>query len=82
MVFPFCASKFISLSATKSSYFNKTFLKQKQDRPQDAFSNLNGTDPHSLLKRRWNDVLDSLNEFEIYLVRDDNHWSIEEAKWL
>jgi len=22
------------------------------------------------------------DEFEIYLVRDDNHWSIEEAKWL
>ena len=48
----------------------KTFLKQKQDRPQDAFSNLNGADPHSLLKRRWNDVLDSLNEFEIYLAND------------
>ncbi len=48
----------------------KTFLKQKQDRPQDAFSNINGADPHSLLKRRWNDVLDSLNEFEIYLAND------------
>lgn len=22
------------------------------------------------------------DEFEIYLVRDENHWSIEEAKWL
>lgn len=48
----------------------KTFLKQKQDRPQDAFSSINGADPHSLLKRRWNDVLDSLNEFEIYLAND------------
>jgi hypothetical protein len=48
----------------------KTFLKQKQDRPHDAFSNINGADPYSLLKRRWNDVLDSLNEFEIYLAND------------
>ncbi|MGY3804050.1 hypothetical protein ACWNT8_08320 [Pigmentibacter ruber] len=48
----------------------KSFLKQKQDRQQDAFIGLNGVDPNSLLKRRWNDVVDSLNEFEIYLAND------------
>ena len=48
----------------------KSFLKQKQDRQQDAFVGLNGVDPNSLLKRRWNDVVDSLNEFEIYLAND------------
>ncbi len=48
----------------------KTFLRQKQDRQQDAFLGLNGVDPNSLLKRRWNDVMDSLNEFEIYLAND------------
>ncbi|APJ03314.1 hypothetical protein [Silvanigrella aquatica] len=48
----------------------KSFLKQKQDRHQDALSNISGADPHSILKRRWNDVIDSLNEFEIYLAND------------
>lgn len=48
----------------------KSFLKQKQDRQQDAFLGINGVDPNSLLKRRWNDVVDSLNEFEIYLAND------------
>jgi len=48
----------------------KAFLKQRQERAQDAFSLINGADPNSLLKRRWNDVMDSLNEFEIYLAND------------
>lgn len=48
----------------------KTFLKQKQERSQDLFTNFNNVDPNSLIKRRWNDVLDSLNEFEIYLAND------------
>lgn len=39
----------------------KSFLKQKQ---------INVTDAGSILKRRWNDVHDSLNEFEVYLAND------------
>ncbi|BBH52606.1 hypothetical protein [Fluviispira sanaruensis] len=48
----------------------KSFLKQKQERTPDPFSSISGADPNSLLKRRWNDVVDSLNEFEIYLAND------------
>lgn len=41
----------------------KSFLKQKQTSVTDA---------GSILKRRWNDVHDSLNEFEVYLANDPN----------
>lgn len=48
----------------------KSFLKQKTDRNMDLFSNIVGGDASGIIKRRWNDVMDSLNEFEIYLAND------------
>lgn len=48
----------------------KTYLKQMQEKNIVQNQNLAGMEPGALLKRRWNDVFDSLNEFEIYLAND------------
>lgn len=50
----------------------KNFQKTKQtDKPgQDSASTPLMMEPVDLLKRRWNEVIDSLNEFEIYLAND------------
>lgn len=48
----------------------KSFLKQKQDKNAGAYPHLQSSDPSVIIKRRWNDVMDSLNEFEIYLAND------------
>lgn len=46
----------------------KSYQKNKTPKPQDKVPGL--PEPVDLLKRRWNDVTDSLNEFEIYLAGD------------
>ena len=48
----------------------KSFLKQKNEKPSANYPHLLNSDPNVILKRRWNDVMDSLNEFEIYLAND------------
>ena len=48
----------------------KSFLKQKNDKNTPTFSQNPASDNNIILKRRWNDVMDSLNEFEIYLAND------------
>lgn len=48
----------------------KSYLKQMQEKNIPANQNLAGIEPGAILKRRWNDVFDSLNEFEIYLAND------------
>ena len=48
----------------------KSFLKQKNDKNAGSYPHLQNSDPNVILKRRWNDVMDSLNEFEIYLAND------------
>ncbi len=48
----------------------KSFLRQKQEKNLVLTSFTGQTDPSVILKRRWNDVVDSLNEFEIYLAND------------
>jgi hypothetical protein len=58
------------IQQVRAYVLEKSFLKQKQERSVEPFLSLTGADPHSLLKRRWNDVVDSLNEFEIYLAND------------
>ncbi|MES2615452.1 MAG: hypothetical protein V4591_08560 [Bdellovibrionota bacterium] len=51
----------------------KSFLKQKQDKNSGSpHLHLQNSDPNVIIKRRWNDVMDSLNEFEIYLANDPN----------
>jgi hypothetical protein len=46
----------------------KSYQKSKNQKPQEKVPGL--PEPVDLLKRRWNDVTDSLNEFEIYLAGD------------
>ena len=48
----------------------KSFLKQKNEKNAANYSHLQNSDPNVIIKRRWNDVVDSLNEFEIYLAND------------
>lgn len=48
----------------------KSYLKQMQEKNIQPNQNLAGIEPGAILKRRWNDVFDSLNEFEIYLAND------------
>ncbi len=48
----------------------KSFLKQKQEKSLNTYAHLTHSDPNVIIKRRWNDVMDSLNEFEIYLAND------------
>jgi hypothetical protein len=50
----------------------KSFLKQKHDKNAGSYPHFQNNDPNIILKRRWNDVMDSLNEFEIYLANDPN----------
>jgi len=50
----------------------KSYQKQVQEKNIQPSPNLAGIEPGAILKRRWNDVLDSLNEFEIYLANDPN----------
>jgi hypothetical protein len=50
----------------------KSFLKQKTEKMSGNYAQLQNIDPNVILKRRWNDVVDSLNEFEIYLANDPN----------
>ncbi len=51
----------------------KSFQRAKASAPSlsaPALPGAAGTDPGALLRRRWNEVLDTMNEFEIYLAGD------------
>ena len=48
----------------------KSFQKNRQGDNKPETHNLLVAEPVDLLKRRWNEVIDSLNEFEIYLAND------------
>jgi hypothetical protein len=56
----------------------KSFLKTKANTEEEpkktsyVFSELNTS--QALIKRRWNDVLDTLNEFEIFLSQDNKQY--------
>lgn len=48
----------------------KTYQKNRQELGPTSYHSPLVAEPVDLLKRRWNEVLDSLNEFEIYLAND------------
>jgi len=56
------------IQQVKSYAIEKSFLKQHGDRDRGPL--VGGDESYEILRRRWHDVVDSLNEFEIYLASD------------